>query len=198
MVHDSERVIAEAFYSQDGTWLIFREGSTDLREGDIYAIRPGVDSAVVVLTATESFEYSPALSPDGRWLAYVSDQSGQEQVYVIPFPEGRLGGGQVPVSADGGREPVWAHNRRELFYRNGADELVVVRFTEEPTFTVVGEEEVLFSMSDYLTSNGHRMYDVSLDDQRFVMLRIVENERASTELIRVTNLFEVLQRLVPN
>jgi len=116
---------------------------------------------------------------------------------VIPFPEGRLGGGQVPVSADGAREPVWAHNGRELFYRNGANELVAVPFTEDPTFTP-GQEVVLFSMADYLTSNGHPMYDVSLDDQEFVMLRFVENERASTQLIRVTNLFEVLKRLVPN
>jgi len=196
LVLDQESNIQEGFYSPDGTWLVFREGDWTRGVGDIYAIRPGVDSVAVALTATEFSEYSPALSPNGRWLAYVSDESGREEVYVIPFPEGRLGG-LAQVSADGGREPVWAHNGPELFYRNGADELVVVQFTEEPTFTVVGEE-VLFSMSDYLTSNGHPMYDVSLDDQRFVMLRFVGNESASTQLIMVTNFFEELQRLVPN
>jgi Tol biopolymer transport system component len=73
--------------------------------GDIYAIRPGVDSAAVELSATEFTEYSPALSPDDRWLAYVSDQSGQDEVYVIPFPEGRVSGGLVQVSANGRRFP---------------------------------------------------------------------------------------------
>ena len=191
LVLDSERLITEGFYSQDGTWLIFREGSTPSREGDLYAIRPGVDSVAVVLTATEFFEYSPALSPDGRWLAYVSDQSGQQEVYVIPFPEGRLGGGLVQVSADGGRDPVWAHNGRELFYRNGADELVAVQVTGDPTF-VAGQQEVLFSMADYLVGSGHQMYDVSPDDQRFVMLQI-DAGSDDGELILVENWAEELR-----
>jgi len=187
--------VTEGFYSQDGTWLIFREGATPVGEGDLYAIRPGVDSAAVVLTATEFFEYSPALSPDGRWLAYVSNQSDQEQVYVIPFPEGRLGG-LVQVSADGGRDPVWAHNGRELFYRNGADELVAVQVRGDPTF-VAGQQEVLFSMADYLPSNGQAMYDVSPDDQQFVMLRI-SDEAADSQLILVTNWFEELKERLGN
>ena len=184
--------VTEGFYSQDGRWLIFREGATPLEEGDLYAIRPGVDSAAVVLTATEFFEYSPALSPNGRWLAYVSNQSGREEVYVIPFPEGRLGGGLVQVSADGGRDPVWAHNGRELFYRNGANELVAVQVSGDPTF-VAGQQEVLFSMADYLPSRGHPMYDVSPDDQRFVMLR-TGAEGEDSQLILVTNWFEELRQ----
>jgi len=193
LVLDSESPITEGFYSHDGTWLIFREGFTGLGQGDLFAIRPGVDTTAVVLTATEFFEYSPALSPDGRWLAYVSDQSDQEQVYVIPFPEGRLGGGLVAVSADGGREPVWAHNGLELFYRNGADELVAVQVREGPSFAW-DRQDVLFSMADYLPGDGHPMYDVSLDDQRFVMLRI---DNAS-ELILVDNWAEELRQPVGN
>ena len=111
LVFDGDAV-GEALYSPDGTWLIFREGLTAQGRADIYAIRPGVDSVAVPLVATEFNEISPTLSRDGRWLAYVSDQSGQAQVSVIPFPEGRFGGGQVVVSADGGGEPVWAHNGR--------------------------------------------------------------------------------------
>ena len=157
----------------------------------------GVDSEPVALTATEFNEYSPALSPDGRWLAYNSDESGPEQVYVIPFPEGRLGGGLVQVSADGGRSPLWAHNGRELFYRNAANEMVVVQVSVDPTFAT-GEQEVLFSMADYVANNGHQMYDVTPDDQRFVMLRIGD-EDTSAELVVVVNWFEeLLQRMGSN
>ena len=73
---------------------------------------------VVPLAVTEFDELSPVISPNGRWLAYVSNDTGRDEIYVSPFPEGRSGG-QVQVSTDGGREPVWAHSGRELFYRNG-------------------------------------------------------------------------------
>jgi len=197
LVLDRESPIGEALYSPDRTWLIFREGATASGLGDIYAIRPGVDSVAVALTATEFNEYSPALSPDGRWLAYNSNESGREEVYVMPFPEGRLGGGLVQVSANGGRSPVWAHSGRELFYRNGADEMVAVQVSGDPTFAA-GEQEILFSMADYFRNNGHAMYDVSPDDQRFVMLRIGEASEGDARLILVQNFFEELKRLVPN
>jgi len=194
VVLDRESDVYEGFYSPDGTWLVFREGNAGIVR-DIYAIRPGVDSAAVALTATEFNEYSPALSPNGRWLAYVSNESGRDEVYVIPFPEGRLGGGLVQVSADGGGSPVWAHSGRELFYRNGNNELVAVQVSGDPTFAA-RQQDVLFSMEDYLLSGGHPMYDVSQDDQRFVMLRNVGAEDA--ELILVENFSEELKRLVPN
>ena len=92
---------------------------------------------------------------------------------------------------------MWAHSGRELFYRNGANELVAVEVTDDPTFAA-GRQEVLFSMTDYLTSNGHAMYDVSPDDQRFAMLRIGEEGTDDAELILVENFFEELKRLVGN
>ncbi len=93
---------------------------------------------------------------------------------------------------------MWAHNGRELFYRNAANELVAVQFTEDPTFATV-REDVLFPMDGYLTASAHAMYDVSPDDQRFVMLRIgAEVAAAAAEVILVTNFFEELKRLVPN
>ena len=90
---------------------------------------------------------------------------------------------------------MWAHSGRELFYRNGANQLVAVEVTDDPTLRV-GQQEVLFSMADYLTSNGHPMYDVSPDDQRFVMLRMGEEGVDDTELILVQNFFEELRERV--
>ena len=119
-------------------------------------------------------------------MAYVSDESGTDQVYVIPFPEGRLGGGLVQVSADGGRNPVWAHSGRELFYRSRNNEMVAVQVSGDPTFAA-GQQDVLFSMADYLSGAGHPMYDVSPDDQRFVMLRVGGSGDGDSELILVEN-----------
>ena len=193
-VLDRQLFIPEAFYTPDNEWLVFREGETNSGAGDIYAIRL-LDGVEVPLVVTESIAYSPAISPDGRWLAYVSNRSGRDEVYVRPFPD--AGSAVVPVSADGGRDPIWAHNGRELFYRNyRANELVVVQFRADPTFEV-GQQDVLFSMEDYLPSNGHPMYDVSLDDRRFVMLRLSE-AAASPELVLVDNWAEELRERVGN
>ena len=187
---DREGDMAEGFYSPDGMWLVSREGGGSASEGDIFALRPGVDSEAVSLVATEFGARSPALSPDGRWLAYVSNEAGREDVYVRPFPD--TDSGRTLVSPDGGVEPVWAHSGRELFYRNGADELVAVRFSGDPTFTVV-QQDVLFPMAGYLPSDGHPMYDVSSDDLRFVMLRIFDDGAGAFELILVENWAEELR-----
>ena len=160
---------------------------------DIFAIRPGVDSIAVPLAATEFGESSPALSPDDRWLAYVSNGTGRNEVYVRPFPE--AASGPVQVSTDGGTEPVWAHSGRELFYRNEANELVAVQVRAGASFAW-DRQDPLFSMADYLNSFGHRMYDVSPNDQRFIMLR--NSQDSETELIMVTNWAEELSERVGN
>ena len=123
LVLDTEGSIREASYTPDGTWLVFREGAN--RAANMYAIRPGVDSAAVPLEVTEFQERSVSLSRDGRWLAYVSNNTGRNEVYVRPFPD--VGSGLVQVSNDGGDDPVWAHSGGEMFYRNAANELVVVQ-----------------------------------------------------------------------
>ena len=91
---------------------------------------------------------------------------------------------------------MWSHSGRELFYRNAAGEMVVVQVSGDPTF-VAGQQEVLFSMADYVSGASHPQYDVSLDDQRFVMLRMEDSDFES-RLIFVQNFFEELKRLVPN
>ena len=171
---------------------MFREGSNE--GADIYAMRLA-DSVVVPVEVTAFLERTLDLSPNGRWLAYVSNRSGREEVYVRPFPP-EAGSDLVIISANGGIEPMFAHSGGELFYRNGANELVAVQFTEDSTFTP-GQEDVLFSMDDYLISNGRPMYDVRPDDQSFVMRRI-SDQAADTELILVDNWAEELRERVEN
>jgi serine/threonine-protein kinase len=185
---DEERPIDEVTYSPDGEWLVYRVGSGAGR--DLYARRVGAESAVA-LVATAFEETSPALSPDGRWLAYASNESGRYEVYVRPFPN--TNDGRWQVSTDGGIEPVWAHSGRELFYRGGQN-LMSVEVLQGPTF-VTGERRLLFSTQQFRSSQNHQRYDVTPDDQRFVMIGNLRGQEAS-ELIVVENFFEELKAKV--
>jgi eukaryotic-like serine/threonine-protein kinase len=129
-------------------------------------------------------ESAPALSPDGHWLAYQSDQTGQMEVYVRSYPQP---GARVPVSLQGGSEPAWAHNGRELFYRSG-DSVMVASLTLSPAFTVA-RRRGLFAGS-FLRGGASREYDVAPDDQHFVM---ITGGAAQSTLFGVQNAF---QRLV--
>ncbi len=110
-----------------------------------------------------------AFSPDGRWIAYVSDETGRDEVYVRPFPDP---GATVQVSGEGGSEPTWARNGRELFFRNG-DEMIAVDVTWQPTFAA-GRPHVLFVRHNPPGQSGRIYefepdYDVSADGQRFLI-----------------------------
>ena len=189
---DEEQSIYELTYSPDGEWLMYRRHEQEQDDGSLYAVRVGADSAVA-LVATEYEETSPAVSPDGRWLAYVSDESGRWHVYVRPFPN--TNDGRWLVSTGGGQEPVWAHSGRELFYK-GSGNLMVVEVLPGPTF-VTGERRVLFSTRGFRSTPFHQQYDVTPDDQRFVMIRNLGGQEAS-ELIVVENFFEELKAKVGN
>jgi len=106
-------------------------------------------------------------SPDGSWIAYVSDNSGRDEVYVLRFPDP---GRRTKISTRGGTEPVWARNGRELFYREG-DKLMVVDLVNGPDHP--STPEMLFEDRYRKSEWGARAanYDVSLDGRRFVMVR---------------------------
>ncbi len=161
-------LIDEVTYSHDGEWIVYRVGIGTV-DRDIYAARVGTDSiGIPVVTTPNANDRAPALSPDDRWLAYTSDESGRDEIWVAPFPN--PGGTRRQISARGGREPRWAHNGRELFYRNLEDELVRVEVTTGPSFTH-GRQTRLFSVEDFLGDPNHWVYDVASDDQRFLMLQ---------------------------
>ncbi|MDP2956161.1 MAG: protein kinase [Longimicrobiales bacterium] len=189
---DQERGLSESLWSRDAEWLIYRTDIGAPGAGDILAFRPGQDSAPVPLVATSRSERQPTLSPDGRWLAYQSNETGADEIYVVPFPN--AADAKWTVSAGGGTEPAWARGGGELFYRNGLREMVAVWVETEPTFSA-GPTSVLFSATEYLTSLNHRAYDVTPDDERFIMLRPVGGG-GEGELILVLNFFEELRARV--
>ena len=185
---DAEETIWEPQWSPDSEWLIYRQGGTAAMR-DIMAVRVGQDAEPIALAATEFEESGPALSPNGRWLAYSSNETGQPEVYVVPFPN--AGDAKWPISANGGNEPVWSHSGRELFYRNEAGELVAVQVETEATFTP-GQSEVLFPAAEFRSFPIHAQYDVTPDDERFIMIRNVRGDQ-SGELTVVVNWFEELR-----
>ena len=157
----------QAFVSPDGHWVISRRVLGEAGNGDIYGMRIG-DSVPVPLVVGPARELTPALSPDGKWLAYSSDESGTPEIYVRPFPE--VATARWQVSTAGGSAPLWAHSGKELFYRNGHNDLVAAQVSASPSFTV-GAQKALFSLGPFTFGGPAQQYAVSPDDKRFLMLR---------------------------
>jgi len=190
---DLDENIDRVVFSRDGAWVVYQiVRSPGLR--DLFARRIGSDSSIT-LAASRADEVAPALSPDGRWLAYVSNESGVFEVYVRPFPN--VADGRWQISVSGGAEPVWANSGRELFYRSSgaaADSQMVIAVTTGKIF-VPGARKALFPLTRYATNVVYQQYAVAPDDRRFVMVRATEANRAD-QLIVVENFFEVLRARV--
>jgi Tol biopolymer transport system component len=175
----------------DGTALVTVGNSLEPNSRlDIGIVGNGGNGPVEPLVATRFDEQMPAVSADGRWLAFVSNQSGQDEVYVRPL--GR-DGDQVQVSLAGGIEPVWGPDGQELFYRSGAgggSELMVASVETNPTFAVTSRR-ALFSVADIATATPHSNYDVSPDGKTFVMVRF----NPSSRIMVIQNLPALVRKL---
>jgi serine/threonine-protein kinase len=191
---DEERAIGEALWSPDGQWLLHRTSTNVRGRGDILGRQGGSEGERVELVASDFSETSPALSPDGRWMAYASNETGRYEIFVVPFPN--VGDARWAVSVGGGQEPLWSRDGRELFYRAANGDVVAVPVRTESTFSA-GTPAVLFSGSGYQATNSHRQYDVTPDGERFLFLRRVGTSQES-RLILVQSFLEELKRLVPN
>ncbi len=143
------------------------------------------------LVRTPFSEYASALAPDGRWLAYQSNESGRPEIYVRDMSGA---GGRWQISTAGGVEPRWSHDGRELYYRNFS-QLMSVAVTTASTFQA-GKPEPLFEGIFDLRTNSGITYDVDPKGNRFLMMRPAEESTASSVMI-VLNWFDELRRLVP-
>jgi serine/threonine-protein kinase len=191
--------VAEGIWSHDGRWLIFRTGGqvTGVGLRNIYGIRVG-DTTVVPLAADPRFdEEAPALSPDGRWLAYESSESGRTEVYVRPFPD--VTGGKWQASTDGGEAPLWSHSGRELYFVDPDRNVVAMPVAPGVAFTP-GDRVKLFHLPPevYLGPTEHYTpFDITPDDRRFIFLRQrVLVAQSDQVFLRIENWFPELQRLM--
>ena len=175
----SEDVQTPRSWTPDAQYLAFASGS------DLW-VWSAADRQPHAYLKTPSPETSPAFSPDGRWLAYSSSESGAAEVYVRPFPGP---GSRLQISTSGGTEPVWARDGSQLFYREGNRWLSVAMSATAPL--TVGSPRVLFE-GPYLPSDTSGAgYDVAADG-RFLMVRPVEPEQPSTQIELVLNWFKEL------
>ena len=158
--------------------------------GDVGLLALEDGAEVHWLFASASNEGFAEVSPDGRWIAYHSDESGRAEIYVNSFPDtDRV---RHPISTDGGETPVWAPDGRELFYRGAGGAMMSVTVETEPTFRA-GSPTLLFEAGEFFVygSPGGRAFDIAPTGERFLMVK------TDSEAIVIHNWTEELKSLVP-
>jgi WD40 repeat protein len=171
---------------------------------DVWILTPGETPTSRPFLDSPASEHNPAFSPDGDWLAYVSDESGRFEIYIQQYPQGQ----KLTVSTEGGNGPVWRLDGEELFYEGqvgGVSKLVAVSVRRDGDSLVLGRPVGLFDLRTpgptgafdlYApTQNAGASFDV-LPDGRFVMVREPDPTR-TREIVVVQNWTEELKRLVP-
>jgi len=192
-LNQDDAYILPGSWSPDATALVYMVKDSQFRSTNIWiAVRDG-GPELRPLVETGANNVGPAISPDGRWLAYVSIESGQNEVYVQPFP---AGGERHQVSTDGGRAPVWSPDGQSIYYRR-LDQILAVPVTMKPRFRP-GTATVLFE-GRYGSTSWMEVpnFDIAPDGKSFVMVKPDEEWGRATEIRVVLNWFEELKRLAP-
>ena len=186
----------------DGKRLAWHEqgsGGRDLwtmpLESDGAGLRGGKPEVFLRTAFDQRF---PMFSPDGRWLAYASNESGSYQVYVRAFPDA---GGKWQISNGGGLYPVWSHNGRELFFRSGDNRIMAASYTSKGDSFAADQPRV---WSEKQPANfgpiGGSTFDLAHDGKRIAALipeETPETRQAQTHVIFLMNFFDELRRKVP-
>jgi Tol biopolymer transport system component len=161
------------------------------RAQDIWILHPGAGAKPTAWLETSFSEGGPTFSPDGRWLAYVSNESGRNELYARPYPGP---GEKITISTNGANEAVWSRDGRELFYRND-DAILGVDVSRMPSLGATRPLKVFerdYERSSTLWPN----FDVSADGQEFLMVKTLK-DRSPGYIAVVLNWTSELQRLVP-
>jgi serine/threonine-protein kinase len=187
-----DTTVADIDLGPGGEGLLFRTSGSS---ADIGYWDAEVDSITWLLTS-EHAEMAPALSPDGRWLAYTSNVSGDLEVFVRPFPN--VTESRTQVSIGGGSEPVWSRDGDEIFYRSNGS-MMVASFEADATFTVNARTDLFDMGFAYILRPGSRAYDVGRS-RRFLLVQNAESaegeEGEVAAMILVENWFtELAERL---
>jgi len=184
------------FEGPEGAWAVLTVPGRGENEFDIVAVQPGRGIVADTLVSSPYDERAAALSSDGKWLAYVSNETGADEVFVRPFPDVDRGKWQVSSGSAGG--PAWAHDGRTLFYA-WAGNMNAVDVDPGPPF-VAGQPRVLFPLPTGVRQSppvtlGARQFALTPDDQRFLMIRNVDPwvTTAAPKLVIVQNFFEELR-----
>jgi serine/threonine-protein kinase len=156
----------EIVWAGDGSWLVLRTDNAMPDAGDLIGVRTTGDTTPVPLVATPFAELTPAVSADGRWLAYASNESGNLELYVRPFPN--TSSARWQVSVNGGSEPRWSRDGKTLYFLDGSKRMLAAHLKGGAEFAVMGVDP-LFDASVFRLDDVHQSYDVTADG-RFVFL----------------------------
>jgi Tol biopolymer transport system component len=185
---DSANPTGSGSWSPDARVFVFSQ-SRNVEAGSDLWLFTEPTRTVQPLIQTQFSSRDPRFSPDGRWLAFASNESGRPEVYVQPFPGL---GAKWQISTEGGVAPVWEGDGRELFYQS-ANKLMAVAIQTQPTF-VAGPPHSLFDGA--FVADGGNDYDVA-PDGRFIMIQTGQSEAPATQIALVQNWFEELKRRAP-
>jgi Tol biopolymer transport system component len=173
-------IIDELVWSPDERYMAMRARSAGGTR-DIFVRRADSDSIVPFAAEPRVQERGPRFSPEGKWLLYVSNRSGRDEVYAESFPQG---GNRVQLSLDGGREGTWSRDGSRVFYRSLDGWMTAGRLTLGATLTVAGRDR-LFDATPYLANQFLAMYDVA-PDGRFLMFKL-DPQPARTDVVIIRN-----------
>jgi Tol biopolymer transport system component len=183
-------------FSPDGRQLLFVQTQSASGSFDLMTVSVGAGQATPSPLVASTFDdWNGEVSPDGRWLAYQSNESGRNEIYVRPFPN--VDSARIPISTSGGSRPVWRRDGRELFYYQPPGVIYGVPVQTGATFKA-GAPEVLVK-GNYAAPQVGRVYDVSRDGRRFLVIKrsASEEQGEARQLVAVLNWFEELRKLVP-
>jgi serine/threonine protein kinase/Tol biopolymer transport system component len=167
-------------WSRDGQYLTFNSGGT---ASDVWVLPLAGDRTARALMTTRFAEREPTFSPDGRWIAYSSNESGQMQVVVEPFPST---GGKFQVSRHGGRWPTWRADGRELFFLRPDGTLMAAAISTEGRFEA-GSPQALFSTGLLNPAAGQRKFAVARDGKRFLVNSVQRNAEEQRQITVILN-----------
>ena len=185
-----DRTIQEVIWSHDGRWLLVRTDNSQAGNGDIVALSTLGASAPVPVATSRFTELQPALSPDERWVAYVSNDAGRNEVYVTPFPAG--GGSHWQISNGGGGSPAWSRDGKQLYFLDAANRLVAAQLAVDPAFHVTALIP-LFDATRFNYVAYHQAFAV-MPDGRFAFIdQPGQSASSAVRLVQIDNWFADLK-----
>lgn len=178
----SKTLVVPKSWSADGKYLIYAQINAG-NGADLFALPVEGDRHPLVLAQTTANEDQGQFSPDGHWVAYTSNESGQSEIYVIPFPP-TGNGGRWQVSRGGGVQPRWRRNGKELFYISPDWKMMSVNVSTTPVFQS-GTPQPLFDTEEVDTGirTGPMSWDISPDGNRFLIISENSAETSSLNVI---------------
>jgi serine/threonine-protein kinase len=194
---EGKRSQAPLGFTRDGKYLLFAEPGAP--PYDTYMVRLADRRIQPLLESPRFSDRNGEVSPNGRWLAYQSNESGSDEIWVVPFPNVDDPGKRL-VSSGGGRWPTWSADEKELFYFTPPDAIMAVPVTTNGVTFAFGNPSVAVKANVLAELNAGfdiRTYDVSADGKRFLVIKNAEGPTISPQLFVVQNWDQELKRLVP-